>query len=415
MSWLGRPARVTAIVAAGAFAILFGVGGSPAARAQPAATQPNSDDDLRPIYANAMDVDEGKHLAQTTCSTCHGADGVSTTAGVPSLAGQRPAYVYRELRAYVSGARDNKLMNDAIKFLSNDALIDVAAYYASLDPAQPVVASDAKAGVDPVQAGKAAAAGCSGCHGESGISKTPGTPSLVGQDPKYLVSAISAYRGGQRKNDIMKAMVAPLTDASQSNIALFYALQKPARAQTAASGSAASGEAIAAGCAGCHGGQGVSGNPTTPSLAGQDSQYIAAALHSYKDGSRSDVTMKGLASSLDDTAIKNLAAFYASLQPQAPNVRVPLTAAQWAERCDRCHGVNGNSANPRLPALAAQREDYLQKALTAYRSGARRSPDMTAMADVLSEDDIKSLAAYYARQKPRAVVYVPTPGSPPAP
>ncbi len=404
-----RSFHAASIIAAGALAILFGVGGSPAALAQGVATQAGSDDELRPLYANAMDVEEGKHLAQTACASCHGAAGISATAGVPNLAGQRSVYLYRELRAYVSGARDNNAMNGAVKFLSADALVNVAAYYASLDSAQPAAASNAKGEPDPVQAGKAAAAVCAGCHGEIGISKTPGTPSLVGQEPKYLVAAMAAYKDGQRKNDTMKAMIAPVAEANQNNIALFYALQKPARAQTAAAGNPTAGQTLAAVCAGCHGAQGVSGNPATPSLAGQDAQYLAAALHGYQDGSRSDATMKGLVEGFDDTAIKNLAAYYASLQPQPPNVRKPLTAAQWAERCDRCHGVNGNSTNPRLPALAAQREDYLQKVLNAYRSGARRSPEMAAMADVLSENDIKNLAAYYAHQKARAIVYVPMP------
>jgi cytochrome c553 len=404
-----RSSCAGSVIAAGALAILFWLGGSQAALAQKAATQAGSSDELRPLNANAMDVEEGKHLAQTTCSNCHGAEGISTTAGVPNLAGQRSVYLYRELRAYVSGGRNVGAMNDAVKFLSTDALIDVAAYYASLDPAQPAAASDAKGVADPAQAGKAAAAGCASCHGETGISKTPGTPSLVGLDPKYLVAAMAAYKGGQRKNDIMKAMIAPVAEANLNNIALFYALQKPAPAQTAAAGSPTAGQALAAACAGCHGAQGVSGNPATPSLAGQDAQYLAAALHGYQDGSRSDATMKGLAAGLDDATIKNLAAYYASLQPRPPAVPKSLTAAQWAERCNRCHGVNGNSADPRVPALAAQRADYLEKVLGAYRSGARRSPEMAAMAEVLSENDIKNLAAYYARQKARAVVYVPIP------
>src|SRR5208337_4648276 len=108
-------------------------------------------------------------------------------------------------------------------------------------------------------------------------------------------------------------------------------------------------------------------------------------------------------------AIRNLAAFYAGLQPQAPNVRTPMSTAQWVERCDRCHGTNGNSTDPHFPALAGQRVEYLQKVLDAYRTGVRRSPEMAAMADVLSENDVRNLAAYYARQKARAVVYVPVP------
>jgi cytochrome c553 len=90
-------------------------------------------------------------------------------------------------------------------------------------------------------------------------------------------------------------------------------------------------------------------------------------------------------------------------------VRKPLTTAEWVQRCDRCHGVDGNSTDPRLPALAAQRADYLEKVLHAYRTGERKSPQMAAMSDVLTEADVDNLAAYYARQKARAVVYVMLP------
>jgi cytochrome c553 len=313
------------------------------------------------------------------------------------------------LKAYQSGLRGERAMQGAVKkYLSEDALINVSAYYASLDPAQPTLGAAAPA-VDPVQAGKAAAASCGGCHGEEGVSKIPGMPSLVGLDPKYLVTAMKAYRGGERKDEMMKSLLATASDADIANIALHYGLTKPARTANPSSGDVAKGKAAAAACAACHGEQGVSGNPVNPSLAGQDAEYLVAATRSYKEGTRSDETMKGVAAALDDATIKDLAAFYASLQPQAPNVRKPLSTEEWVARCDRCHGLNGNSTDPRLPALAAQRMDYLEKVMHAYKTRVRRSPEMAAMSDVLSDDDIKNLAAYYSRQKARAVVYVPLP------
>ncbi len=151
---------------------------------------------------------------------------------MPHLAGQRPAYLYLELKAYQAGVRGESAMNNVVRPLSDDALFKAAAYFASLDPPQNNAANNASvAAPDPVQLGKTAAAGCAGCHGEGGISKTPGMPSLVGLDPKYLVAAMKAYKSGQRKNDTMKAMLASVTDASMNNIALYYGLQKPARAQ----------------------------------------------------------------------------------------------------------------------------------------------------------------------------------------
>jgi cytochrome c553 len=119
--------------------------------------------------------------------------------------------------------------------------------------------------------------------------------------------------------------------------------------------------------------------------------------------------MKGVVAALGDDAIRDISAFYASQQPQQPQVRKPLTTEEWAQRCDRCHGVNGNSTNPRFPALAAQHAEYLENVLKAYRTRARKSPEMAAMSDGLSDDEIRNLADYYARQKARAVVFVPLP------
>ena len=93
-------------------------------------------DALRPLYATVDDIAEGKELAQPSCAACHGAEGISATQGVPNLAGQRPAYLYTELKAYQSGARSSLVMLDKVMFLSDNALVNVAAYYASPDPAK---------------------------------------------------------------------------------------------------------------------------------------------------------------------------------------------------------------------------------------------------------------------------------------
>ena len=331
---------------------------------------------------------------------------------MPNVAGQRPAYIYAKLRAYQAGTRGDHAMEGAVKFLSDEALVKVAAYYGSLEPAQPRTTAGEKsapASPDPVAAGKAAAAGCVGCHGEGGISKTPGMPSLVGLDPKYLAAALNAYKTGKRQHDVMKSLTANLGESDMKNIALYYALQKPGRAQTPAAGDQAAGKTAAAGCAGCHGEQGVSSNPSNPSLAGQDAQYLASALLAYKTGSRKDEMMKGPAAALNDGAIKNLAAYYAAQEPRPPKVEKPLTTAEWVQRCDRCHGVNGNSTDPRTPALAAQRIEYLVKGLRAYQTGARKDSVMAAMSSSLTDADIDALAAYYARQRARSFVYVPLP------
>src|SRR5690242_16704930 len=118
---------------------------APFAATQPARIEAAKRDDLRSVYATPADVSEGKRLADATCGACHGLSGSSSVEHVPHLAGQRPAYLNTELRAYQSGARGASAMNNAVKFLNDDALVKVSAYYASLEPPQPVATSAGKA------------------------------------------------------------------------------------------------------------------------------------------------------------------------------------------------------------------------------------------------------------------------------
>ena len=401
---------LSAQVASAAIAASF----LPGALAAAQTVRPGPSDDFRAAFATSQDVADGKRLADASCARCHGANGISSAKGVPHLAAQRAVFLHQEMKAWKSGARGKSMMADAAKFLSDDALIKVAAWYSTLDPAPPIPLAAPKAaasGPDPVSAGKAAASGCGSCHGDTGISKIPGMPNLVGLDPKYLAAATNAYKGGQRKHDLMKALVSGLGEADVNNIALFYAAQKPGRAQTPAPGNMAAGKAAATACAGCHGEAGVSAG-ATPSLAGQDAQYFIAAMRAYKDGSRTDPLMRGPAGAIGEPVLADLAAHYASLPPQAPKVIKTLDTGDWAQRCDRCHGVNGNSTDPRVPAIAAQRTDYLERILNAYRTGARKSTAMSAMSKVLTEAEVGMLAAYYSQQKARAVVYVQLPAKP---
>jgi cytochrome c553 len=82
-----------------------------------------------------------------------------------------------------------------------------------------VQAGDAKAG-------EAKSANCTGCHGMNGKSMTPTNPSLAGQKEAYLVKATKAYRDGQRKDPMMNAITAGLSDADIADLAAFYASVK---------------------------------------------------------------------------------------------------------------------------------------------------------------------------------------------
>src|SRR5262249_52559024 len=169
---------------------------------------------LKAGCAGPQEVAEGRGVAEKSCASCHGMNGIATAPKVPHIAGQRAAYLHLELRAYQGGRRADKSMESAVKFLADDALAKVAAYYASLDPAPAAPPAKGQAAKpDAVSAGKGATAGCAGCHGETGVTQVPGMPSLVGLDPQYLVATMQAYKHGERKHDMMKTLVSGLSDA----------------------------------------------------------------------------------------------------------------------------------------------------------------------------------------------------------
>jgi DmsE family decaheme c-type cytochrome len=223
------------------------------------------------------DPSAGK-AATHLCAGCHGEQGVSIAPAWPNLAGQDAQYLADAINAYKHGSRSKAIS-------------------------------------------------CAACHGTGGISKRPGTPNLAGLDPAYLVKEMKGYASGERGHDVMKALLSGLGETELNNIAIFYARQTPARAQTPLVGDPSAGKAASAACAGCHGQEGVSSNPMWPSLAGQDARYLADEIRAYKSGSRSDATMQALAAPLDDRTIDNIASYYASLQPAKPNLTDAMQAA----------------------------------------------------------------------------------------
>jgi len=68
--------------------------------------------------------------------------------------------------------------------------------------------------------------------------------------------------------------------------------------------------------------------------------------------------------------------------------------------CAACHGVDGSKpVAPENPILAGQYADYLERALTDYKSGKRKNPVMKAMVDPLKKKDLEDLAAWFSMQK----------------
>jgi len=395
--------------------------------------------DARYLADSMRAYQHGSRTKAIACAACHGAGGISRQAGMPSLVGQDPQYLVRAMKAYVDGERKHGLMTALLKGVSDSELRNMATYYAgqvssraqtpslgdasagksaaatcvechgtghgAADPAWPNLAGqDAQFLAHAIRAYKEGSrnkvVACAACHGEGGISKRSGMPSLVGLDPQYLVSAMKGYVSGQRKGPVMKALLSGVSDTELSNMAQFYARQTPARAQTPTVGDAAAGKTASASCAGCHGEQGVSANPAWPSLAGQDARYLADALKAYKDGSRTDATMKALVASLDDRTINDIASYYAGLRPAQPS------ATGAASRSDPVLVANG---------LVASLDDRTIENIAGYfaslqpeqPAGAQSAAGMRDPVLVrnnllagLGGATINNIASYYATQRP---------------
>ena len=66
--------------------------------------------------------------------------------------------------------------------------------------------------------------------------------------------------------------------------------------------------------------------------------------------------------------------------------------------CAACHGPDGNSVTPEWPSLAGQHASYTVRQLEAYRDGERQDVGMQNFASMLSDEDMRDLAAYFAAQ-----------------
>jgi DmsE family decaheme c-type cytochrome len=232
-------------------------------------------------------------------------------------------------------------------------------------------------------------------------------PSLVGQDPQYLVPAMKAYVTGQRKHAIMQALLSGVADAELNDMALYYARQAPARAQTPPVGDPAAGKAASAACAGCHGEQGVSANPIWPSLAGQDARYLADALRAYKDGSRDEATMKAFVAALDERTINDLASYYASLAPARPTLPAnsqggPANREPVLVRNGLVAGLDERTINDIASYFASLTPAQPSQRSGAQTATARHEPVVVRNGLVagLDERAIRNVASYYASLRP---------------
>lgn len=154
-------------------------------------------------------------------------------------------------------------------------------------------------------------------------------------------------------------------------------------------------------CIVCHGIGGNATDPAIPSLAGQPAQAIAMQLFMFREGNRKNPQMSPMASSLSNTDMNELAAYFSRQKPASPSHRTtPENAAdgrRLAEQhhCVQCHGP-ALLGLQHIPRLAGQQPDYLKTQLRGFKARTRADFDgtMTSATQLLSEKDIDVLADY---------------------
>lgn len=195
-------------------------------------------------------------------------------------------------------------------------------------------------------------------------------------------------------------------------VAAFIAL--PAVHAQDVKGDAKAGAKKVAMCIGCHGMPNYQASfpeiHKVPMIAGQNAQYLVAALNAYKKGERKHPTMRGIAESMSDQDIADVSAFYeqqAGARPTLPEQPAVAPSPQVAAllqkgACASCHGANySKPLDPSYPHLAGQHADYLFVALKAYKTEnnpqiGRANAIMAGQVKQFTTAELKAMAQYFA-------------------
>ena len=179
-------------------------------------------------------------------------------------------------------------------------------------------------------------------------------------------------------------------------------------------GNAKAGESKNAMCTGCHGIKGYQASfpevYKVPMISGQSAKYIVSSLNAYKKGERKHPSMRGIAETLTDQDMADLAAYYSAsgvAVGAAPLADKPskeasetVTALLAKANCSSCHGSNySKPIDPSYPKLAGQHADYLLVALKSYKTEnnakvGRGNAIMAGMAKQYTNAELKVLASY---------------------
>lgn len=174
------------------------------------------------------DPKAGEAKAGTICLACHGPQGNSIVPAWPKLAGQHPTYIYKQLMDFKAGNRANAQMSPMAAPLTEQEMLDLAAYYAgqtqSGGAADPALA---ELGQKIYRAGnpESGVPACSGCHGPAGMGMALAKfPRISGQHADYTKQTLTYFRDGTRANDpnaMMRGVAARMTDKEIAAVAQY--------------------------------------------------------------------------------------------------------------------------------------------------------------------------------------------------
>jgi cytochrome c553 len=143
---------------------------------------------------------EAGQTKSATCMGCHGLAGNSTIATFPKLAGQGEVYLLKQLQNFKSGERNNAMMAGVASLLSEQDMMDIAAYYSI----QTISENSAKGDAETIELGRKIYVGgkmetqttaCIACHGPKGLGiPTAGFPALSAQHANYTTAQLKAFR-----------------------------------------------------------------------------------------------------------------------------------------------------------------------------------------------------------------------------
>jgi cytochrome c553 len=173
-------------------------------------------------------IGRGATLAQR-CAICHGPIGISR-ADSPNLAGQYASVIYKQLFDFRSGARTNAVMSPFAVNLTDQEILDLAAYYAYL-PRLPAYHPTPQLPTPKIVIYGAPLRGiapCGSCHGS--LDSKAGSPWLEGQPEVYMKAQLQAFAAGERRNDIsqqMRNIARAMTAQEIDQAAAYYASQPP--------------------------------------------------------------------------------------------------------------------------------------------------------------------------------------------